>query len=99
MTARFAPSLTTRAPRSAIAASAPDPASSRHRTCETADNSREKLIFTKEQLLAPLQEGMAAPPHAMAPHMEERDYFLGKVHSASPEQHAEADQLTEGGAH
>ena len=35
----------------------------------------------------------------MAPHMEERDYFLGKVHSASPEQHAEADQLTEGGAH
>jgi NADH-quinone oxidoreductase chain I len=66
---------------------------------ELADNSREKLIFTKEQLLAPLQEGMAAPPHAMAPHMEERDYFLGKVHSASPEQHAEADQLTEGGAH
>ena len=51
------------------------------------------------QLLAPLQEGMAAPPHAMAPHMEERDYFLGKVHSASPEQHAEADQITEGGAH
>ena len=32
---------------------------------ELADDSREALIFTKEQLLAPLQEGMLAPPHPM----------------------------------
>mgnify|MGYP000229849743 FL=1 len=46
---------------------------------ELADNNRADLIFTKEQLLAPLQEGMQAPPHAMAEGMSERDYYLGKV--------------------
>ena len=30
---------------------------------ELADDSRESLIWTKEQLLAPLQPGMEAPPH------------------------------------
>ena len=30
---------------------------------ELADNNRADLIFTKDQLLAPLQEGMLAPPH------------------------------------
>ncbi len=32
---------------------------------ELADDSRESLIWTKEQLLAPLQSGMEAPPHPM----------------------------------
>src|SRR3712207_1016504 len=32
---------------------------------ELADDSREDLIFTKEQLLAPLLEGMEQPPHPM----------------------------------
>lgn len=46
---------------------------------ELADDNRADLIFTKEQLLAPLQGGMSAPPHAMAPGMQERDYYQGKV--------------------
>ena len=32
---------------------------------ELADDSREALIWTKEQLVAPLQPGMEAPPHPM----------------------------------
>ena len=32
---------------------------------ELADDSREDLIFTKEQLLAPLLQGMESPPHPM----------------------------------
>ena len=46
---------------------------------ELADNNRADLIFTKEQLLAPLQPGMLQPPHPMVEGMEERDYYLGKV--------------------
>jgi NADH-quinone oxidoreductase subunit I len=41
---------------------------------ELADDSREALIFTKEQLLAPLAEGMLAPPHP-ALLGEPRDYY------------------------
>src|SRR3712207_5506224 len=32
---------------------------------ELADDSRESLIYTKEQLLAPLLAGMEQPPHPM----------------------------------
>ncbi|MBK6888131.1 MAG: NADH-quinone oxidoreductase subunit NuoI [Tetrasphaera sp.] len=46
---------------------------------ELADHQRADLIFTKEQLLAPLSAGMVAPPHAMAKDMDERDYYQGKV--------------------
>ena len=46
---------------------------------ELADNNRGDLIFTKDQLLAPLQEGMLEPPFPMADGMEERDYYQGKV--------------------
>ena len=53
---------------------------------ELADNNRVDLIFTKDQLLAPVQEGMVAAPHPMAAGMEERDYYLGKVSRATPEQ-------------
>ena len=53
---------------------------------ELADSSRAELIFTKDQLLAPLQKGMLQPPHPMADGMEERDYFLGKVTEATPAQ-------------
>jgi NADH-quinone oxidoreductase subunit I len=75
---------------------------------ELADNRRDKLIFTKEQLLAPLQEGMVSPPHSMAEQMEERDYYLGKVTAATATQRDEvaagqaqttdADLTSEGGA-
>ncbi|MGL5909644.1 MAG: NADH-quinone oxidoreductase subunit NuoI, partial [Phycicoccus sp.] len=37
------------------------------------------LIFTKDQLLAPLQPGMLEPPFPMAEGAEERDYYLGAV--------------------
>ena len=49
---------------------------------ELADNNRADLIFTKDQLLAPLQQGMLEPPFPMADGLEERDYYLGKVASA-----------------
>jgi NADH-quinone oxidoreductase subunit J len=34
---------------------------------ELADNNRADLIFTKDQLLAPVQQGMLTPPFPMAP--------------------------------
>ena len=46
---------------------------------ELADNNRADLIYTKDQLLAPVQQGMLPPPFPMADGMEERDYYLGKV--------------------
>ena len=58
---------------------------------ELADDRRSKLIFEKSQLLAQLQEGMVAPPHPMATGMTERDYYLGKVAGATPEQQAWAE--------
>ena len=53
---------------------------------EMADNNRADLIFTKEQLLAPIQEGMLPAPHPMVDGMEERDYYQGKVTRATDEQ-------------
>ena len=43
---------------------------------EIADDNRESLIWTKEQLVAPLQPGMEAPPHPMRLGETERDYYL-----------------------
>ena len=43
---------------------------------ELADDSRESLIWTKEQLVAPLEPGMEAPPHPMRLGDTERDYYL-----------------------
>jgi len=60
---------------------------------ELADHTRADLIFEKHQLLAPLQEGMVAPPHPMVEGMEERDYSLGKVTKATPAQKAYADSV------
>jgi NADH-quinone oxidoreductase subunit I len=53
---------------------------------ELTDNNRGDLIFEKDQLLAPLQQGMLQPPHPMVAGMEERDYYQGKVAKATPEQ-------------
>ncbi|EWT00023.1 NADH:quinone oxidoreductase [Intrasporangium oryzae NRRL B-24470] len=58
---------------------------------ELADNDRGKLIFTKDQLLAPLQEGMLPPPFPMADGMEERDYYQGKVTAATDSQRTYVD--------
>ena len=42
---------------------------------EIADDSRENLIWTKEQLLVPLTPGMEAPPHPMRLGDDEKDYY------------------------
>jgi NADH-quinone oxidoreductase subunit I len=43
---------------------------------ELADRSRQDLIFTKEQLLAPLLPGMEAPPHPMRLGNSEQAYYV-----------------------
>ena len=47
---------------------------------ELADDNRQDLIFTKEQLLAPLLPGMEQPPHPMRLGDDEKDYYLGALH-------------------
>ncbi|GAA1629185.1 NADH-quinone oxidoreductase subunit NuoI [Saccharothrix algeriensis] len=46
---------------------------------ELARDKRTDLIFTKEQLLAPLLPGMEQPPHPMRLGDTEKDYYLGAV--------------------
>jgi NADH-quinone oxidoreductase chain I len=51
---------------------------------ELADTSRESLIYTKDRLLAPLAEGMVAPPHRMykdadGHEVTEKEYYRGEV--------------------
>ena len=44
---------------------------------ELADDSRSALIFTKEDLLAPLLAGMEQPPHPMRLGTTDTDYYVG----------------------
>jgi len=53
---------------------------------ELADRSRADLIFTKEDLLAPLREGMLAAPHPMVEGTTDGDYYRGEVTGPTPEQ-------------
>ena len=46
---------------------------------ELARDSRRDLIFTKEQLLAPLLPGMERPPHPMRLGDSEKDYYIGAL--------------------
>jgi NADH-quinone oxidoreductase subunit I len=50
---------------------------------ELADESRAKLIFEKEDLMAPLKAGMLQPPHPMAPGKTHIDYYRGDVKGGS----------------
>jgi NADH-quinone oxidoreductase subunit I len=50
---------------------------------ELADDSRQDLIFTKTQLLAPLLPGMDEPPHPMRPGATDADYYVGGPGSVS----------------
>ena len=45
---------------------------------ELADDNRQDLIFTKEQLMAPLLPGMEQPPHPMRLGDHEQDYYVGR---------------------
>ncbi len=58
---------------------------------ELADDSRGKLIFEKEQLLAPLLSGMLPAPHPMPEGKNEKDYYRGDVVRATPDQQAWVD--------
>jgi NADH-quinone oxidoreductase subunit I len=49
---------------------------------ELADHRRADLIFEKQDLLAPLEESMTAPPHPMAPGTTEVDYYDGAFDEA-----------------
>ncbi|NUR26465.1 MAG: NADH-quinone oxidoreductase subunit NuoI [Catenulispora sp.] len=51
---------------------------------ELADDSRAKLIYTKDELLAGLSEGMVETPHSIFPGMTAKDYYEGKVTAAAP---------------
>ena len=46
---------------------------------ELARDNRQDLIFTKEQLMAPLLPGMDRPPHAMQLGDSEKDYYVGAL--------------------
>jgi NADH-quinone oxidoreductase subunit I len=46
---------------------------------ELADDTRAKVIFEKEDLLAPLRAGQLQPPHPMAPGKTHIDYYRGEV--------------------
>ena len=64
---------------------------------EIADSSRENLIWTKEQLLSPLEPDMTAPPHPMLPGASERDYYrLGAAGPAAPRHPASEADTSEG---
>ncbi len=43
---------------------------------ELANDDRQNLIYTKEQLMAPLLPGMEQPPHPMRLGETEQDYYL-----------------------
>ena len=58
---------------------------------EMADNSRGKLIFDKDQLMAPLLSGMLAAPHPMVPGADDQSYYRGEVARSTPEQQAWVD--------
>jgi NADH-quinone oxidoreductase subunit I len=56
---------------------------------ELADDSRESLIWTKEQLVVALQPDMEAPPHPMRLGETEEDYYrlgamLAKANQGEP---------------
>lgn len=56
---------------------------------ELADQTRESLIFEKEDLLGPLMPNMVAAPHSMVEGTSERDYYQGKISRATDAQIAE----------
>jgi NADH-quinone oxidoreductase subunit I len=43
---------------------------------ELANDNRQDLIWTKEELMAPLMKGMEQPPHPMRLGDDEKDYYV-----------------------
>ena len=50
-----------------------------------ADTTRAKLIYTKDELLAPLLPGMEEPPHPRRLGNDEQAYFLGLPKTGQPD--------------
>ena len=46
---------------------------------EMTGPSRAEMIYEKDQLLAPLEDGMQPPPHPMAPGTRPENYYRGEV--------------------
>jgi NADH-quinone oxidoreductase subunit I len=65
---------------------------------ELADDTRAKLIYEKQDLLAPMLAGMVAAPHPMADGMDETDYYKGRVGRATPAQEQYAADRGRGAA-
>jgi NADH-quinone oxidoreductase subunit I len=57
---------------------------------ELSSDDRRELVFTKEQLLAPLLPGMEQPPHPMRLGETDQDYYLDAL--ANPGTSAGAEQ-------
>jgi len=55
---------------------------------EMADNSRDKLIYEKADLLAPLLPGMVAAPHPLVEGTTETDYYSDAITGATAAQAA-----------
>jgi NADH-quinone oxidoreductase subunit I len=53
---------------------------------ELAGPTREGLIFEKQDLLAPMAEGMLAAPHPMADGTTDTEYYRGEVGAPTPAQ-------------
>ena len=53
---------------------------------ELAGPSRAGLIYEKDQILAPLDDGMLAAPHPMVPGTEDLDYYRGEIDGPTIEQ-------------
>ncbi len=49
---------------------------------EMVDANRTDLIYDKDRLLAPMEDGMRPPPHPMAPGTTAEDYYTGSVSAA-----------------
>jgi NADH-quinone oxidoreductase subunit I len=58
---------------------------------ELADDSREDLIYEKQDLLAPLLPGMEEPPHPMRLGDDEKAYYLGGIGDVAGQQAESAE--------
>jgi NADH-quinone oxidoreductase subunit I len=61
---------------------------------ELAIDKRQDLIYTKEQLLAPLLPGMEQPPHPMRLGGSETDYYVNALENPGASAGAERAQLS-----
>jgi NADH-quinone oxidoreductase subunit I len=66
---------------------------------ELASDSRQDLIFTKEQLLAPLLPGMEQPPHPMRLGQDEKDYYVGAMRNPGASKGAEIPETSTSQGH